>query len=192
VTAIGLLRGEWRTRVWGAAQDRKEPEEPSLVAAARAGNRDAFEELYRRFSPMVHGILLGKVSKQDAEDLVQDVFLIVLRQLPTLREAAAFPGWLAAIARNRANDHHRRSVATTEVPDNLASERSVDAEALAALAAIRSLPESYRVPLILRLVEGMTGEEIAERTGLTYGSVRVNLHRGMKQLREILGLSRKP
>jgi RNA polymerase sigma-70 factor (ECF subfamily) len=52
---------------------------------------------------------------------------------------------------------------------------------------IRGLPEAYRETLILRLVEGMTGPEIAERAGLTAGSVRVNLHRGMQMLREKLG-----
>ena len=46
-----------------------------------------------------------------------------------------------------------------------------------------SLPDAYRETLILRLVEGMTGPEIAARTGMTHGSVRVNLHRGMEQLR---------
>ena len=55
------------------------------------------------------------------------------------------------------------------------------------LAVIRTLPEAYREPLILRLVEGMTGPEIATRTGLTHGSVRVNLYRGMQLLREKLG-----
>ena len=54
------------------------------------------------------------------------------------------------------------------------------------LAVVRALPEAYREPLILRLVEGMTGPEIAERTGLTHGSVRVNLFRGMRLLREKL------
>ena len=54
------------------------------------------------------------------------------------------------------------------------------------LGIIRSLPEAYRETLVLRLVEGMTGPEIAERTGLTPASVRVNLHRGMKMLREQL------
>ena len=57
---------------------------------------------------------------------------------------------------------------------------------LLVLAAIQSLPEAYSETLTLRLVEGMTGPEIAARTGLTEGSVRVNLHRGMKQLREKL------
>ena len=55
--------------------------------------------------------------------------------------------------------------------------------AAAILDAIRALPDAYRETLILRLVEGMTGPEIAARTGLTHGSVRVNLHRGMQQLR---------
>lgn len=55
--------------------------------------------------------------------------------------------------------------------------------AAAILDAIRSLPDAYRETLILRLVEGLTGPEIAARTGLTHGSVRVNLHRGMEQLR---------
>ena len=53
-----------------------------------------------------------------------------------------------------------------------------------ALEAIRSLPDCYRETLMLRLVEGMTGPEIAQRTGLTHESVRVNLCRGMKMLRE--------
>ena len=56
------------------------------------------------------------------------------------------------------------------------------------MAAIRSMPEAYRETLVLRLVEGMTGIEIAERTGLKPESVRVNLHRGMELLRKTLGV----
>jgi len=56
------------------------------------------------------------------------------------------------------------------------------------LEVICGLPEAYRETLVLRLVEGMTGPEIANRTGLTPASVRVNLHRGMKLLREKLHL----
>ena len=54
------------------------------------------------------------------------------------------------------------------------------------LAVLRTLPETYRESLTLRLVEGLTGPEIAARLGLTHGSVRVNLHRGMQMLREKL------
>src|SRR5207245_10914126 len=68
---------------------------------------------------------------------------------------------------------------------------AAEQEAKAILAVIRALPESYREPLMLRLVEGMTGPEIAARTGLTHGSVRVNLYRGMQLLRkELAGTAR--
>jgi len=89
------------------------------------------------------------------------------------------------IARNRATDFHRQAVEAVELPDNLSAPEasSSRAEALAALAAIRTLPAAYRETLVLRLVEGLTGPEIAERTGLTPASVRVNLHRGMALLR---------
>ncbi len=168
-------------------------EDARLVQAARQGDRGAFGRLYGRYARMVHGILLARVPHAEVDDLVQDVFLLALRKLSTLRDLAAFGGWLAMITRNRANDYYRRSrgVEMTELPDelpgDLASSADADAEARAVLERIRTLPEAYRETLILRLVEGMTGPEIASRTGLTPASVRVNLHRGMKMLRELLG-----
>jgi RNA polymerase sigma-70 factor (ECF subfamily) len=163
-------------------------EDAGLVEAARGGDRAAFGRLYQNYARMIHGILLARVPPAEAEDLVQEVFLQAFRQLPRLREAAAFGGWLSAIARNRARDHYRRFRRTDELPATLLApgDTASDAEAAAALTTIRGLPEAYRETLILRLVEGMTGPEIAARTGLTPGSVRVNLHRGMKLLRERL------
>jgi RNA polymerase sigma-70 factor (ECF subfamily) len=161
-------------------------EDRALVAAARQGDRNAFGQLYQRFAPMVHGILLAHVPRQEAEDLLHDVFVSALRRLDTLRDDNAFGGWLAVIARNRARDHYRRSVVQAELSEDVASTPAPDGRALAALSAIRRLPEAYRETLVLRLVEGMTGEEIAAQTGLTHASVRVNLHRGMKQLRQML------
>jgi RNA polymerase sigma-70 factor (ECF subfamily) len=178
----------------GAASDR-EPSGPGgvdLVAAARRGDREAFGRLYERFQPMVHGILLARVPRADAEDLVQEVFLRAMERLSTLRSDDAFSPWLAAIARNRARDHWRRGEDTVELPEEVPGAPHPEGSALTVLAAIRRLPDAYRETLVLRLVEGMTGPEIAERTGLTPGSVRVNLHRGMEKLREALGRSEKP
>lgn len=166
----------------------------SLVLAAREGDRASFGELYARYARMVHGILLAKVPPSEVDDLVQDVFLRALPRLRDLRDVTRFGPWLAAIARNRANDFHRRSRSVTAATESLseneaelpASDTSPDAESAMILAHVRSLPDAYRETLILRLVEGMTGPEIAARTGLTHGSVRVNLHRGMHQLREKL------
>jgi len=161
-------------------------DDAGLARAARHGSRAAFGRLYDRYARMVHGILLARVPRGEVDDLVQDVFLAALRQISGLRDDGAFGGWLARIARNRAHDYHRRSREFADLPEDLAAADRRSPEALAALEAIRGLPEAYREPLILRLVEGMSGDEIAARTGMTPASVRVNLHRGMKQLRQKL------
>ena len=161
----------------------------ALVAAARRGDGGALDRLYRRFAPVVHGILLGYAAHADAEDLAQRVFETAFRRLADLREDAAFPGWLLGIARNAALDAKRRRMPLTGVAleaSDAAASHEDRLDAARALAAIRALPEAYRETLLLRLVEGLSGPEIAERTGLTAGSVRVNLHRGMALLRAAL------
>jgi RNA polymerase sigma-70 factor, ECF subfamily len=165
-----------------------------LVEAARDGDRAAFGRLYDRYARMVHGILLARVPLSDVDDLVHDVFLRALPRLQGLRDARRFGAWLATITRNRANDYHRQAVQEIELPEDLPADPVEgktaggfdDGEARSLLAAIRGLPETYREILLLRLVEGMTGPEIAARTGLKHGSVRVNLHRGVQKLREKL------
>src|SRR5436309_2320334 len=122
-----------------------------------------------------------------AREHLPRAIVLALRRLHTLRNDDAFGPWLAMIARNRAMDYHRRQRPTAELPEEVAGGDPVETEAFAVLAAVKQLPEAYRETLILRLVEGMSGPEIASRTGLTPASVRVNLHRGMKQLREKLG-----
>lgn len=163
------------------------PSLAELIAASRRGDRRAFAVIYERFAGAVNAVVLARVRHSDAADVVQDVFLIAWERLPSVREPAAFPGWLMTIARNRATDQLRRLR-----PTDLAHDPPVDptptAEAREVLAAIADLPEAYREVLLMRLVEGMSGPEIAEKTGLQPGSVRVNLHRGMKLLRERLGI----
>jgi RNA polymerase sigma-70 factor (ECF subfamily) len=161
-------------------------DEAALVLAAQAGDRAAFGALYDKFAPMIHGILLAHVPWVDAEDLMQDVFLRAMEQVRHLREPAAFGGWLASIARRSAIDHYRRVRSATTLPQMLPGGAPADGQAFEILAIIRGLPESYRETLVLRLVEEMTGPEIAARTGLTQDSVRVNLCRGMKLLRKQL------
>jgi len=159
----------------------------SLVRASQAGNRAAFGELYGRYKGMVHAIALSSLRFDEAADVVQDVFLKALRELKHLRDANVFGGWIAAIARNAVADVHRRRFARADVVDAADSPSQHDTlEARRALHIVRSLPRVYREPLLMRLVEGMTGPEIADRTGLTPGSVRVTLHRGMKLLRQRL------
>src|SRR5438132_2999794 len=90
-------------------------EDAMWVSAARDGDRAAFGRLYDRYARMVHGVLLTRVPIGEVDDLVQDVFMTALRRISTLRENGSFGGWLAAIARNLANDYHRRSAPDSEL-----------------------------------------------------------------------------
>lgn len=162
------------------------------VAAARKGDHEAFTALHKHFGRMVHAIVITRVGASDASDLVQDVFLQVFQKLSSLEDDQAFPAWLSQLARNRASRHVRDDKHTEPLDDEpqlAAPDRSAAPDAKKVLRALQNLPEAYAETLAMRLIEGMTGPEIAERTGLTPGSVRVNLHRGMALLREKLGLT---
>jgi RNA polymerase sigma-70 factor (ECF subfamily) len=162
--------------------------EAMLVDRIRSGEREAFDEIYRMFAPMVHGIVLARVPHDEAQDVVQDVFLTAYNKLDTLREKSAVGAWLVTIARNRSAEFYRHAKPTEELSEEITGRHTPHNEANEVLAGIRSLPEADRETLILRLVEGMTGIEIAARTGLKPESVRVNLHRGMELLRQRLGI----
>ena len=162
------------------------------MRAAQAGDRDAFGTLYARFAGFVHAILLARVPHDAAADLAQEVFLHAWTTIASLREPAAFPGWIGTMARHRAVDFVRHRPPETALIDHdhrmNAASAHLQYEVAEALDAIRDLPEAYREPLLLRLVEGCSGREIAALCGLTEESVRVNLHRGFKLLRERMGI----
>lgn len=136
---------------------------------------------------MVHGLLLARVDPATADDLTQEVFLLAWQRIDRLHQPRAWPAWLATIARNRALDHLRASPRPGTLPPDVPTsgpDPAVRTEAERLLAFICELPDALVEPLILRLVEGLSGPEIAERTGLSPGYVRVNLHRGMTLLRQ--------
>lgn len=161
------------------------------VQEARRGSQSAFNWLHRTFVPLVHSIHLGMTSKAQAEELTQETFVIAFGKLEQLRQSTHFGPWIAMIARrNRPSE----SLETSDLSasDDVAwpgSGPDARFNASQALQAIQKLPEAYREPLILRLVEGLSGPEIAAMTGLTPQSVRVNLHRGMAKLRHALGIA---
>jgi RNA polymerase sigma-70 factor (ECF subfamily) len=162
--------------------------EARLVERVCAGDEQAFAEFYKLFAPMVHGVILARVAHDEVQDIVQEVFLAAYKNLHTLRDKNAAGPWLGTIARNQVYEFYRRAKPTEELTDDFRRKDTPQTEANEVLAAIRTLSDTYRETLVMRLVEGMTGPEIAARTGLTHESVRVNLHRGMKLLREKLGI----
>src|SRR5947199_7882343 len=127
------------------------PSDAELVLAAQRGDVLAFEQLYARHAPVIRSILLGRLAAADADadDALQEVFMTALRKLQSLREPAAFVGWVARIARNRAEDLRRGATETMQLDRDYAarSTQQESAEAAHALAAIRALPEAYRQTL---------------------------------------------
>ncbi len=168
------------------------------VQRSKDGDAAAFRALYERFAPMVHGVLVARARPQEADDLMQDVFLSAWRHLHHLRSDEHFGGWLASIARRRVARFHARARPPAASLSDRADGRSSGAAPEPAdpragrdgsaeiLATLQQLPDAYRETLAMRLIEGLTGPEIAAATGLTHGSVRVNLSRGMKLLQERL------
>jgi RNA polymerase sigma-70 factor (ECF subfamily) len=132
------------------------------------------------------------VGPDEADDVTQEVFLRAAARWTTLRDPAALPGWICALARNAALDRlrarKRRPVVHIE-PERLPArpEPAGDHDLrLRVLALLGRLPEGAREVLVLRLVEGLDGPEIAARTGASPGAVRVALHRGLMLLRPML------
>lgn len=157
-----------------------------LVERAQSGDRAAFSELYERYFRTIHGVVLARIPAFEVRDVVQEVFLHAFERLGTLREPSKFGPWLAAIARKRAAQFHRRRRPSETLAQEPPGRSAPAPETLALLTALRSLPEAYREIMVLRLVEGMGGNEIAARTGRSPESVRVSLHRGAKKLRALL------
>ena len=162
---------------------------PELARQAREGDRGALARLLRAHEREVRSVVLAHVSRHDADDVMQEVYLKASRAVGSLRDTGAAGGWLCAVARSCARSHLRKQRVRRMlriVREPQAAQTSGAWSTGEVLEAIRELPAAYRETLLLRLVGRLSGEEIAARTGLTHGSVRVNLTRGMQLLRRSL------
>ena len=162
--------------------------EAALVGRIVAGDEEAFSELYNMFAPTINAVVLARVPRDEVQDIVQEAFIAAYRNIAGLKDANLVGPWLIRIARNRAAEFYRSFRASEELDEQISRPQEKTREAAEILRAIRTLGSSYSETLMMRLVEGMSAKEIAERTGLKPESVRVNLHRGMEKLRESLGV----
>ncbi len=170
--------------------------EEILVLCAQKGDRAAFEELVTRTSRLVFAKLyLETGDRHQAEDLLQETLLAAYRNLDQLTEPAKFRSWLLRIAQNQAIDALRRGLRRKRHaeahppaarPDTRSPEEDAERDDMRArvLTVLRGLPEEYRLPLTLRYIGGANYETIQTQMGLTNGSLRGLLHRGLQMLRE--------
>lgn len=181
------MTGSSSASATGARAAEAAPLDGHLVSRALDGDGGAFRALYERHAPMVHAVLLSHAPRGEADDLMQEVFLAAWRALHQLRDGQHAGAWLAAIARNAAHRGRARASRREAPLEHEPADPRAGADGRAdVLSVLRTLPEAYRETLAMRLVEGLSGPQIAEATGLTHGSVRVNLSRGMKLLQEAL------
>ena len=184
-SAIRLVRAAAQAAGLGQRPD------PELLAAFLTGDATAFEALVRRHGPMVlRTCRTATRCEADAEDAFQATFVLFYRKAASVRDRRSLAGWLFRVARRSAGNarraadrRDRRETAvhrpTAEVPADLSWR-----EACAALhAELDRLPESYRLPLVLCYLEGLSRDEAARRLGWSLNEVRGRLERGRSFLR---------
>lgn len=164
-----------------------------LVLRCQTGDDDAYRELVARFSPRLRYFLLKLSPRPDrAEDFAQETWVEVLRQLPRLKEAAAFTTWLYRIAHSKVMlDGRRRGrepAMTADVdcvPDKEDASFSPE-EAAQIHAALDQLEPAHREVLVLRFIEDMSYEDISEIVDCPVGTVRSRIHYAKARLKQLL------
>ena len=169
-----------------------------LVERCLQGDQQAWETIVRQYWRRVFNVAYKFVGRHDeAEDLTQDVFLKVFRSLATFDRRANFQTWLVSVSRNLCIDHYRSvrkeretidrdvnadtlSPVSAEVSPHLALERSD--LALELRRALQQLPESLRTAVVMRDIQELAYQEIADRLHLPEGTVKSRINRGRHEL----------
>lgn len=170
--------------------------ERAEVAAARAGDREAFDRLVERYQRPVYRLCYRYVNDhQDANDLAQEAFLKAYRALDRFRGDSAFSTWLYRIAVNTClNFRSSRKPPAEELPEALPApgagaldRMEKDEQAAEVRAAVSRLPEKQRATLILKIYHELSHEEVASILGSSVGTVKANLFHALANLRKMLG-----
>lgn len=175
-----------------------------MLDAARRGEPAGIEAVYRRYAPAVLGWFRARVGDSHlAEDLTGDAFVAVIGALPRyVGGPEAFAGWLFTLVRRDFVDHLRRAGRRPEVPTaepvhpehvpDTADEVVLRSESERVRTALAQLSPDQQEVLVLRVVAGLTAQEVAEATGRTVGAVKALQHRGLDSLGRLMGKAPDP
>jgi RNA polymerase sigma-70 factor (ECF subfamily) len=182
-------------------------EEDALVTALTQGSEDAYEILIQRYQQPVYSLVCRLVNDSaEAPDIVQEVFLKVFRSIGAFRGNSSLKTWIYRIAVNEAYNHrrwfcrhHRQEVALSsdEGPGHLAGgvtdpgrspfDQAADHETRALVEqALEKLNPKFRAAVVLRDIEDLNYEDIAEVLDISLGTVKSRIMRGREALRKIL------
>jgi RNA polymerase sigma-70 factor, ECF subfamily len=166
------------------------------IRRAQAGDVDAFEVLYREHSSRVYALCvrLKAGDKSDATELMQDVFIKAWRRLETFRGESSFASWIHRLAvntmlENARSDRRREarvlSMEDTSLLPGAARSSGIDLR-MDMEQAVASLPKGARLAFVLHDIEGYQHQEIADQLKVSVGTVKAQLHRARRLLRERL------
>lgn len=168
-----------------------------LVERCRAGAPGAFEELYRTHAPRLFGLACRLVGREDAEDLLQDIFLTAHRKLDLYKGESALSTWLFRLATNQCLDHLRsrrtRFALMTDAIDEEPDAPGASAGAILGVVdrldlerALAQLPPGCRTVFVLHDVEGLEHREIGRMLDIADGTSKSQLHKARMRLRGLL------
>ncbi len=177
--------------------DERTPSDEELVWHAQRGSLEAFTQLYERYLSMVYVRVRYTVPETDVEDVTQEIFITVMKSLPSFKGNAKFSTWLRTLISRRVADYYRgRNPAETELGADIsetdeASLRmsgEVDSipldDAITLRRALRKLPEVYQEVLFLRFVDGLQFNEIARERGQSLEAAKSLFRRAVEALRK--------
>jgi RNA polymerase sigma-70 factor (ECF subfamily) len=170
-------------------------DEALMAAYASRGDEAAFDELFRRYAPLLGRVMRVRVSSHsDAQDLVQQTFLQVHRARADFRAEMRFRPWFFTIAFNLLREMHRRKRARPVLLELRPGEDTVctddpraGGEVEEVRRALATLPLETREVIALHWLEGLPFSEVALRVGASLSAVKVRAHRGYALLRQHLG-----
>ena len=167
----------------------------SLVKRFIEGDKSTFRILVQRHKEKVRNIIYLTIGNSNlVDDISQDVFITVYRNLKNFRFESQFSTWLYRITVNKCKDHLRKiSVRRIFVPISNAEERTenrvnMESKDISGIVnnAIQKLPARLRIPLVLKDIEGFSYQEIAESTSSELGTVKSRIFRAREALKKIL------
>ena len=172
-------------------------QEEKYIEQAKNGNQEAFGSLYDHYLPKIYRFLILKLNNRaEAEDLTHEVFLSAWKNLPSYQHKGfPFSSWLYQIAKNALIDLYRTSKKTVpvqmvdeeifEVPSLEPEKLNLSLELEKVRESIQLLRQDYQDLIIMRFVEELSHEEIANALDKSEGAVRLMQHRAIKELKEI-------
>jgi RNA polymerase sigma-70 factor (ECF subfamily) len=194
--------------ILAGAQSGVSEEDARILRGLRSGIEDAYEELIQRYEQQIFGMVCRLLGNQsDASDVVQEVFLKVFRGVATFREQSSLRTWIYRIAVNEANNHrrwfvrhcklevpleetrpeHPNSIEYTPDPGRSPFEQALDSETRTLIErALTQINPVFRTAVVLRDVQNLSYEEIAEILQVSLGTVKSRILRGREALRREL------